>query len=250
MKCPIPEEDLNKDELEYDVDTDNENYIKWITRGEGGSFEDSPTGLYAENNNNVATTSQENTFTNENQNNIDILNESSQCDYDNNIVNEYCIPEQNNNMQQLSKILEEDNISAEDPSDLHELISEEDSEKLEKMEKKIKKLKLQEDELKQKKLLLKNEERELELKIKKEKQKLELKRENKELELLESMKQSEQQDNMMNKKRNGLIPTQYNYTNQPLYYNEKYPKRQYINNVVYIAKEEKGIYNNLSGFKP
>lgn len=242
MKCPIPEEDLNKDELEYDVDTDNENYIKWITRGEGGSFEDSPTGLYAENNNNVATTSQENTFTNENQNNIDILNESSQCNYNN------IISKKNNNMPQLSKILlEEDNISAEDPSDLHELISEEDSEKLDKeILKEINKLNQQEDELEQKKLLLQNEERELELKIKKEKQKLELKRENEKLELLESLKQSEQQDNMMNKKRNGLIPTQYNYTNQPLYYNEKYPYRKYINNKVYLSTEEEE-YKNWPG---
>lgn len=73
MKYPIQEKDLNKDVLYYDVKTNNENYIKWITRGEGGSFEDFPTGLYAENNNNVATTSQENIFTNENQNDIDIL---------------------------------------------------------------------------------------------------------------------------------------------------------------------------------
>lgn len=64
------------------------------------------------------------------------------------------IPEQNNNMQQLSNMLEKDDITVEDPNYLHELILEEDSEKLEKIEKKIKKLNQQE-------LLLQNEEQEL-----------------------------------------------------------------------------------------
>ena len=241
MKYPIQEKDLNKDVLYYDVKTNNENYIKWITRGEGGSFEDSPTGLYAENNNNVATTSQENIFTNENQNNIDILNESSQCNYNN------IISKKNNNMQQLSKILEEGDITVEDPNYLHELISEEDSEKLDKeILKKINKLKLQEDELKQKKLLLQNEERELELKIKKEKQELELLLKNENQELLEKLKPN---DNMRNKKRNGLIKTAYKHTGLPLCYNEKYPYRKYINNKVYLATEEEE-YKNWSGFKP
>lgn len=64
------------------------------------------------------------------------------------------ITEQNNNMPQLSNMLEEVDITVEDPNYLHELILEEDSEKLEKIEKKINKLNQQE-------LLLKNEKQEI-----------------------------------------------------------------------------------------
>ena len=111
MKCIIPTKDLDEDILYYDVDTNNENYIKWITRGEGGSFEDFSTGLYTKNNNNVATTSQENIFINENQNSDDILAVSAGYEtYEtNNIVNECYIPNQNSDIDKKLGELEATN---------------------------------------------------------------------------------------------------------------------------------------------
>ena len=175
-------------------DCSNPNYIDWITYDIRQIPEYKDCTFYFEDNNNVAATSQENIFTNENQNDIDILKESSKCDDNSNIVDEYYIQEQNNDMPQLSNILEEDNISEEDPSDLYnELILEEDFKKREKeikqIQKEIKKLNRQE-------LLLQNEEREIELLLQNEKQEL--------LELVgpnDNMrnKNQEQQDNTMNK---------------------------------------------------
>lgn len=134
-------------------DCSNPNYIDWITYDIRQIPEYKDCTFYFEDNNNVAATSQENIFTNENQNNIDILNESSQCNYNN------IIPEQNNDMLQLSNILEEENITAEDPSNLYNtLILEED---FEKREKEIKQIKKKRKELNRQELLLQNEEQEL-----------------------------------------------------------------------------------------
>ena len=72
------------------------------------------------------------------------------------------ITEPNNNMPQLSNMLEKDDITVEDPNYLHELILEEDSEKLDKeILKKINKLNQQEEKLNQQELLLKNEKQEI-----------------------------------------------------------------------------------------
>ena len=50
-------------------------------------------------------------------------------------------------------------------------------------------------------------------------------------------------DNMRNKKEHVLISTGETYYKQPIYRCDGCPGRKYINKVVYIAKEEKGIKN-------
>ena len=184
------------------ADINNQNYIDWITYNIRQIPEYKDCEYSFKDNNDFAITPKENTFTNENQNDIDILKENSQCDYDNNVVNECCISEENNNMTQLSNIfINENDIKAEDPSDLYNTLSlKENLEKQEKIRKKRKELNRQE-------LLLQNEKQELELKIKKEQ------------EYVEFRKQSEQQDNTMNK----------NNSNEPKNTDEEEPQNDIIN---------------------
>ena len=202
MKYPIQEKDLNKDVLYYDVKTNNENYIKWITRGEGGSFEDFPTGLYAENNNNVAATSQENIFTNENQNGDDILAVSGGFKT-NDIANECCFQNQNIEPPPQQSTECTVNLSREVNMDEAPEYIKNETYTDDYVRKRIKELKLQEDELEQKKLLFKNEEREI----------------------LKFLNQSGPPDNMRNKGKSNI-----GYNNQLL-------SISHVNNLDYQTKK-------------